>query len=341
MNKKEQGNRDKLGKKKPLVLDKILKKGNMPRLQYHALYQCNMKCSFCSIEKNKNKEKKSLTMDQIKNLFDTADSMGISRVTITGGEPLLLSNFDELIKAIDPSRFYLQLDSNGLLLSREKVFYLKDLGIDCITPSLDSFEKEIHDSWRNSPGSYDKVLKAFDYIQEAELNTFVQTIVGKTRIYSNEFLRFIEYFNNRGIGVYVGFCKPVGEYEGNFDELIDKNDLKYIEELEKKYKVFSHLTPGYGINEERNCVASKNIFAVNYQGFVFPCIFFFCSMGNILEESLEVILKRSQALLPFRKNTCVMSDREDGFIDKYLVKKMYSRKLPVHYKEVFEEDDFE
>ena len=342
LTEKQQQSREALRKKKPKVLEKILTKGNVPRLQYQALYQCSMKCDFCSIENTRNDDLPSLTNDQIKDLFDQADEMGISRITITGGEPLILGKkkFKEMIDIIDPSRFFLQLDSNGLLLDRDMVFYLKDIGIDCIAPSLDSLNKEEHDSWRNCPGSADKVLKAFDYIKEAELSTFVQTIVGRSRLYSDEFVEFMEYFNAKDIGVYAGFCKPVGAFEGNFDELIDKDDLKYMEELEKKHNVFTHLTPGYGVNEERKCVASKNIFSVNYQGCVFPCIFFFCSMGNVLEEPLKDILDRAQRLKPFDKATCVMADKTDNFIEDYLVKKMYGKKLPVHYTEVFDDGDF-
>jgi len=341
LTEKQKSNREKLRQRKPKVLEKVLTKGNVPRLQWQMLYQCSMKCSFCSIAKTHNPNQPSLTNDQIKDLFDQADEMGISRITLTGGEPLILGKkkFKEMIDIIDSSRFYLQLDSNGLLLDRDMVFWLKDIGIDCIAPSLDSLNKEIHDNWRNCPGSADKVLKAVDYIKEADLNIFIQTIVGKTRLYTQEFIDFIEYFNKKDVGVYAGFCKPVGEFEGNFDELIDKEDLKYMEEIEKKHNVFTHLSPGYGVNEERKCVASKNIFSVNYQGHIFPCIFFFCSMGNVLEEPLKDILDRAQRLKPFDKTTCVMADKTDNFIEDYLTK-LYGKELPVHHTEIFSEEDY-
>ncbi len=340
LTEQQQDSRDKLKESKPLVHDKIMNKGNQPRLQYQYRYTCNYKCSHCSIENVKDKTKKLMDLSDTRKLFDQADEIGISRVTITGGEPLTFNRLDLLIDAIGSKRFYLQLDTNGHLLTREKTKQLKEWGIDCIAPSLDSLNKQEHDSFRNVLGSANKVLKAFDYIQEEGLNTFVQTVVTKTRLYSKEFIRFIEYFNNRDIGVFVSFAKPVGAYEGNFDELVEKEDFKYIKELESKYKIFTHLTPAYGENKERKCIASKNIFGVTSYGEMISCIYCYVSMGNVRDEPLKDLLNRAQRLKPFDKKTCVMADKSDNFIEDYLVKKVYGKKLPVPYTDVFTDKNF-
>jgi MoaA/NifB/PqqE/SkfB family radical SAM enzyme len=340
MNKQQQDSRNKLKEKKPLVYEKVIKY-NMPRIQLQYRYTCNFKCTHCSIHSVKDKNRKSISIDDIKNIFKQADDMGISRVTITGGEPLLFKDLDELIMAMDPTKFWLQLDTNAFLLTAEKTKHLKEMGIDCIAPSLDSLDLKVHDDFRNKDGSAKKVLQSFDYIQQEQLNTYVQTVVTKTRLYSKEFIDFIKYFNNKNIGVFVSFAKPVGAYSGCFDELIEREDLNYFEQLEKEYNIFSHLTPAYGINEERNCVASSNIFGITEYGDILPCIYFYCSMGNVLEEPLKDIYERCIGLKPFQKNTCVLADKSDNFIQDYLVKKIYGKKLPVHYTEVFDKGDFE
>lgn len=339
MTEKENNNRNKLKLSKPKVYEKVIKY-NMPRIQYQALYDCNFSCTHCSVKKVKDKNRKELSLEEIKNVFDQADEMGISRITISGGEPLLHKDLDKLIETIDASRFWLQLDTNCWLFTREKAKELKELGIDCIAPSLDSLFRYEHDSFRNKIGSSDKVREAFDIIKEVNFFTYVQTVVGKTRLYSNEFEAFLDYFNSRGIGVFVSFAKPVGAYEGHFEELIDRNDLKYFEKLEKEYNCFSHLTPAYGINEERNCVASRNIFGLNCYGDVLPCIYYYVSMGNVLEEPLKDIYERCIKLKPFQINTCPLADKSCDFIKKYLVP-IYGKKLPVSYKEIFKEEDFE
>ena len=50
-----------------------------------------------------------------------------------------------------------------------------------------------------------------------------------------------------GLNVFITFAKPIGAYEGHYESMIDAKDLAYERELEKKYKLCTHLTPGYGL----------------------------------------------------------------------------------------------
>ena len=343
MKEKEKSNRDKLKEKKPLVLDKILKYEHeqIPRIQLQwrtGKGSCNFNCSHCSV-KDVGNDKELITLDDVKNLFIKADEIGISRMTISGGEPLLF-NLDKLVEAINPKLFWIQIDTNGWFFTEEKAKYLKEIGIDCIPPSLDSLNLEEHDKFRHKTGSATRVIKAFDLIQKYEFNTYVQTVVTKSRLYSEEFIKFLEYFNSRNIGVFVSFAKPVGSFSSHFDDLMNKNDLDYMENLEKSYNVFTHLTPGYGINKERNCVAGKNIFGVMTTGDVIPCIYHYMSIGNIKEEPFKDIYSRMQRLKIFRRNTCPMADISDDFIEKYVIP-LYGKELPVSYKKLLTKEDFD
>lgn len=343
LTKQQQANREKLRQKKPLVLEKILKheKEKIPRLQLQWRYNCNFACEHCSIHSVKDDTRKRMSLDDANDLFRQGDEIGISRVTITGGEPLIFPDLDELVDAINPEQYWIQLDTNGFLLTKEKINHLKKIGVDCIAPSLDSLDYAEHDKFRHAKGSAQRVVEAVDMVLDADLKIFIQTVVTKTRLYSKEFEAFLKYFNDKGVGVFVSFAKPVGAYEGHFDEMIDRKDLDYFEELEKEYNVFSHLTPAYGVNEDRYCVASRNIFGITAYGDIIPCIYFYCSMGNVLEESLKDILARCQKLKPFKVQTCLLADKSCNFVNKYLVPKIYGKKLPVHYTEVFDRSDFD
>lgn len=341
--KKEKTSREKLREKKPRVLDKILahEHEQIPRiqLQWRTMRgSCNFSCQHCSVHDVGNNGN-PITLEDVRNLFQQADNIGISRLTISGGEPLTF-NLKELTEAIDMNLFYCQLDTNAWLLNEDKIKEIKDLRIDCIAPSLDSLNFEEHDKFRNAKGSAERVIKAFDLIQKYGFNTFVQTTCGKTRLYSKEFIEFIEYFNNRDIGVFVSFYKPVGSFANYFEDLITREDLDYFEQLEKQYKLFNHLTPAYGLNENRDCVAGKNIFGVCQDGSVIPCIYHYMSIGNIKEEPFKDIYNRMQKLKIFRRNTCPMADISDDFIQKYVVP-LYDKELPVSYKELLTEEDFD
>lgn len=347
MDSNEQDRRNKLKLTKPLVYDKILKfKDKIERgesiaiiqLQYD--YRCNFSCQHCSIKRFQNKgtfafnDKQTITLEDVKNLYQQADKLGLARTTITGGEPLLFPDLDGLVEAINPQKFYINCDSNGWLLTEEKAKHLKSIGIDRIQLSIDSLNEEEHDSFRNAIGSWKRAIRAVDACKKADLDIFIQTVVTKQRLHSNEFIDFLEYFNGQNIGVFVSYAKPVGSWEGHFEGLVNKEDIQYMQELEKIHEVFTHLTPAYGL--KMGCIAVKGMISVTKYGDVLPCPYIPISIGNILKESLKEIINRGFSIRYFRDyiDTCLIAeDRE--WIDKYIVKGTYGRKLPVSCKEVF------
>jgi MoaA/NifB/PqqE/SkfB family radical SAM enzyme len=343
MNPNQESKREKLRKSKPLVYEKVmkfdekLKRGEtigIIQLQYD--YRCNLKCKHCSIAYFQ-KLPKRLTIEKVKDIFEQADKLGLARVTITGGEPLMFQDLKELVQAINPQKFYINMDSNGFAMTREKAISLKNIGIDRIQLSLDSLNYDQHDSFRGKSGSWAKVMEAIKYVRNAGLDIFMQTCVTKSRLHSAEFLGYLYYFHERHVPVFVTFAKPVGAYSGQFDEMIDDEDLRYMRKLETIFDVFTHLTPAYGV--DCGCPAGINIFSITAQGDVLPCPYFHCTIGNLFDECLETILQRMQNLNVFRKNTCLLAaDKE--FVDKYLVKKIYNKKVPVDWKDVFNIEDF-
>ena len=250
----------------------------------------------------------------------------------------MFKDFDELVAAIDPQKFYINCDSNGWLLDEARAKRLKSLGVDRVQISLDSFNAKEHDEFRRSPGAHARVMRAVDIAREAGLGVFMQTVVWKQRLYSAEFIKFLEYFTNQGVGVFVSYAKPVGAWEGKYDGLVDKEDLAYMRNLEKKYKVFTHLTPAYGLN--MGCIAVKGMFSVTQYGDVLPCPYIHTSIGNVFKEPLQDIIKRGFGIKYFGEyvNTCLIAeDRE--FIKKYVAGRIYGKPLPVPCAEVFADED--
>jgi len=181
-------------------------------------------------------------------------------------------------------------------------------------------------------------MQAVDASLDAGLGIFIQTVVTKQRLYSDEFIEFVEYFNKKDVGVFVSYAKPVGAWESNFECLVDKDDMNYMRELEKKHNVFTHLTPAYGLN--MGCIAVKGMFSVTQYGDVLPCPYIHTSIGNVFEEPLKDIIQRGLGIKFFgeRVDTCLIAeDRE--FINNYVAKKIYGKPLPVPCSEVFTAED--
>lgn len=338
--------RNKLKEEKPYVYEKIMKfdekfkKGeSIAIIQFQYNYNCNFRCQHCSVKRFQGKkDARQFTITDVKKLFQQADEMGLARVTITGGEPLVFKDFDELVAAIDPQKFYVNCDTNGWLLDEKKANHLKSIGVDRIQLSIDSFDANEHDNFRNAKGSHERAMKAVDIALDAGLGIFIQTVVTKQRLRTNEFIEFVKYFNKKGVGVFVSYAKPVGAWEDNFDVLVDKNDMAYMRELEKKHNVFTHLTPAYGLN--MGCIAVKGMFSVTQYGDVLPCPYIHISIGNVFKEPLKDIIQRGLNIKYFGEyvDTCTIAE-DRNFIKKYIVNRVYNKPLPVPWSEVFTDED--
>lgn len=342
LSNKEQGNRNYLKEKKPYVYEKIQKFDEKIRrgesigiIQMQYNYQCNFVCQHCAIKRLQGVHSdRVMTVNDVKNLADQADALGLARFVITGGEPLTFRDFDQIVEAIGPERFYINVDTNGWYLNEEKAQHLLDIGVDRVQLSIDNFDEEGHDDFRRKKGSYKKTMEAVDACQKVGLNLFIQTVVTKQRLYTDEFIDFIKYFNDRGIGVFVSFAKPVGSWEHQYDILIDKEDLAYFKTLEKKFNVFNHLTPGYGL--DMGCIAIKGMFSITQYGDVLPCPYMHIAIGNIFKEPLKDILENAMKIRYFgeKVNVCTIAQDMD-FIKKYLEPKIYDMPIPVPADKVF------
>ncbi|MBF0442235.1 MAG: radical SAM protein [Oligoflexales bacterium] len=339
--KNESDKRNMLKMEKPRVYEKIMnfeekvKKGeSIAILQFQYDYKCNFKCKHCSVKRFQDEKKaRYFTIDDVRELSRQADEMGLAHLVITGGEPMVFPDLDELIEAIDPQKFYITSDTNGWLLDEKKARHLKSIGLDKIQLSLDSISPSAHDDFRRKSNSYEKAIRAIDAALDAGLNLIIATVVTRQRVRSQEFIDLLEFGKERGIGVFVTYAKPVGAWEGNFDVLVTREDMDYVRELEKKYNVFTHLTPAYGL--DLGCIAVKRMVSITKYGDVMPCPYIHVSLGNFFEEPLKDIIDRGLRIKHFGKyvDTCLIAE-DRNFINEYVVK-TYDKPLPVPSSEIF------
>jgi len=347
VNEGEIEKRSQLKKEKPYVYEKIMKYGEKVRngesiaiIQFQYDYTCNFACIHCSVKRFQGeKEGKFFTISDVKELSRQADKMGLAQIVITGGEPLVFPDFDDLVKAIDPKKFYIISDTNGWFLDEKRAKHLKKIGVDKIQLSIDSLSATEHDEFRRRPGSHERCLRAIEAAKKAGLNIIVQTVVTKQRVRSKEFIEFLKFMNGKGVGVFISYAKPVGCWEGNFDAIVNRDDMDYVRGLEKKYNVFTHLTPAY--NLDLGCISVKRMISVTKYGDVMPCPYIHISLGNFFKEPLKRIIERGLKIKYFGEycDSCLIGENRK-FINDYIAKKTYGKPLPVPWYEVFTKEDF-
>jgi len=124
----ETDKRNRLKAEKPLVYEKVLAfKDKVARgqsiaiIQFQYDYTCNFACQHCSVKRFQGpKNQRSLTIADVRSIADQADALGLAHWVITGGEPLVFADFDELVAAVGPQRFYITSDTNGWLLDEAR-----------------------------------------------------------------------------------------------------------------------------------------------------------------------------------------------------------------------------
>jgi MoaA/NifB/PqqE/SkfB family radical SAM enzyme len=127
--------------------------------------RCNLCCMHCYNRSGKGAHYKDLSDEEMMVIAEHIVEAGIPVVCFCGGEPLL--RYPLLIKAakvLSASGIVVNMVTNGLLLTEEKVRMLRASGVNGIQISLDSYSAEIHDKFRGLDGAFQKALEAIKLI---------------------------------------------------------------------------------------------------------------------------------------------------------------------------------
>lgn len=128
---------------------------------------CNLNCVYCSESSRINLPRSEiLSNEEIQRLVQVAASMGINKVRLTGGEPLLKSDLSKLVRALAQVEGIddISLTTNGILLSKYAT-ELKEAGLKRVNVSLDTLKE---DRFKRITGG-DKLGDVFAGIEAAHL----------------------------------------------------------------------------------------------------------------------------------------------------------------------------
>lgn len=133
--------------------------------------RCNLRCLYCMPQEGVKllDHSKILTFDEIEDFTRIAVSMGIEKVRITGGEPLVRRDITTLIKKLSAIKGIkdLSMTSNGILLS-QFAYQLKEAGLMRINISMDSADP-LNYSQITKGGDLNEVFKGVDASIQAGL----------------------------------------------------------------------------------------------------------------------------------------------------------------------------
>ncbi len=134
--------------------------------------RCNFRCRYCMDPDIKFKRKIELLTDsEIVRLVRIASSMGVRRIRLTGGEPMVHPTLSALIRDLRELNLEdIALTTNGSLSTKTDLQELKDAGLDRITVSLDSVREDRFTHITRSSSSVARVLQTVQWAKKVGLN---------------------------------------------------------------------------------------------------------------------------------------------------------------------------
>ena len=185
---------------------------------------CNLRCVYCMEEKDNIflKKENKLTDDEIYRIVKESASLGIKKIRITGGEPLVRPGIVELIGRINsiPGIEEIYMTTNGILLY-DKVEALAKNGLKGVNISLDSLKEERFKTLTRR-GELSSVLKAIDKCLEYNLKVKINTVMVND-INKDEIIDFVDMTKNKAVDVRFIYLMPIGiavNYKGVTNEEI-------------------------------------------------------------------------------------------------------------------------
>lgn len=271
-----------------ITKERMLYKGEDPWYVEIALTgKCNFNCSYC------NRFKCEVDKKELFSYFDTFNNC--RHIQLTGGEPTLHPNFDEIVSVCKNKAMRVGLSTNGTAgINR----YL-ELGVDMFSISLDDYDQDIL-----LKRGYKKPQLVIDTIKELSKTTYVNVGLVIDSLNINRIEDIINFILSLGVD-------DIKLSTSTKDELIPKfnNDYRGYPILDYRVRNFKDGYQMRGWPGDRCKIAENDITIVGNKHY--PCLIYFREGGNEIGLIDEDIKKQRSLWVKTHKS------KEDPICRKY------------------------
>ncbi|MGK9044520.1 GTP 3',8-cyclase MoaA [Mammaliicoccus vitulinus] len=204
--------------------------------------RCNFRCDYCMPKEIFGDDfvflpkQELLSFEEIVRLSKLYSALGVKKIRITGGEPLLRRNLYKLIQALNNIEDIedIGLTTNGLLLKKHGL-NLYHAGLRRVNVSIDALDNELFKSINNRNISASQILEQIDYAVSIGLKVKVNVVIQKG-INDQEILSLVQYFKDKHIVVRFIEFMDVGNDNGwNFDKVVTKKEM--LDEITSSFDI--------------------------------------------------------------------------------------------------------
>ncbi|MHA1746784.1 MAG: radical SAM/SPASM domain-containing protein [Promethearchaeota archaeon] len=258
--------------------------------------QCICNCWHCSFSDRDLKD--GMSLDQLKQSIAEVQDLGASVIGITGGEPLLRDDLEDIIASID-SRSMPIMFTTGYKLTKQRVRKLKEAGLVIPVLSLDHYTAEVHDKGRGVKGIFEGTLKAIEMFKDEGFYVAVSFVPTKSLVDDKtDFFKTLEFFADLGVND-MRLTSPIlsGKLTSKPEEKLSPENIQTIyayQKIARKTKGYPNVFAYDFFESEKyyGCGAGYNYIFIDSQGNASPCDFTMLSLGNVKEQPIAAIWKK-------------------------------------------------
>lgn len=281
-------------------------------------WRCNLNCQHCLVKTNTLSSFVELSTEELKDIISELNDLGVFRIFLTGGEPLLRKDVSELIRFGYQKGVEMVLVTNGMLMA-ERLQQVKEY-VQGIQISVDGHSPYTHDKLRGVKGSLQKAIDAAKLVASSQVPLSIHVVACKSNVL--ELRRIFDMSLSLGASkLTISDLQPAGgALEIYSKEALSREDWDMVVNSfskvnSKKLCVsiegyrFSFLYRHPVLDEhapyelyETSCSCAKTKCFIAPNGDVLPCpLLRDLSAGNLREKSFREIWEESELINALRR----------------------------------------
>lgn len=293
--------------------------------------RCNMRCRYCMPREHFDgheflAKKEILSYEELSYVVDSLMPLGLSKVRLTGGEPLLRKDICSFIKML-PSKLDLAMTTNGILLERFAQD-LADSGLNRVTVSLDAVDIETFQAMGDTNETPETVLRGIEAARRAGLSVKVNTViragynehsvkmVADRFVGSDVIVRYIEFMDVGETNSWNDDEVITGDMMRNMLDSLKPIDENHIGEVANRYLRGSQEL-GFIESVSKPFCGDCNRARISADGSLYTCLF--ASKGNDLKSLIRMNASQEQIADAVRSIWTIRDDaysQNRGLVDK-------------------------
>ena len=197
--------------------------------------RCNFRCDYCMPREHFDSEyeflpkEKIISYEEIILIIKSALPLGLKKIRITGGEPLIRKDISKLIKMIRQldEQIDIAMTTNGVLL-RKNIQLLKKSGLNRVTVSLDSIDNDLFREITDSNFEVKDVLDGIEAAIEAGIEVKINTVI-KRNLNEGQLIPLIEKSIDYNVPIrFIEFMDVGSTNSWNLDSVVTGSEMRKI-----------------------------------------------------------------------------------------------------------------